>query len=260
MFASLDDGARRVRGRLLRDRRRGRPTATRCRSASALYATEIEAELEGDAFFPELDPGSGTSSRTPSRCVENELGFAFRTYERARYNLDAARGAEQLARMRALEAEGVCIFCPEHVGRWQREPVEHEGEHWYVTRNDFPYEGTRRALPDRRPPPRAGLRGAARRGRRRAVARSAASWPRASARSRTRPSSAAATCASTAAASSHLHVHFVALEPDPAKTVRFRVSARGARASASTATRAPAEGVCSPGRSGTNEREREISR
>ena len=53
----------------------------------------------------------------------------------ALYNLDAARGSQQLERMRALEAEGVCIFCREP-------PFEHEGEHWYVTRNDFPYEGT----------------------------------------------------------------------------------------------------------------------
>ena len=45
--------------------------------------------------------------------------------------------------MEELEAAGVCIFCPEHVGAYQREPVEHSGEHWYVKRNDFPYAGTR---------------------------------------------------------------------------------------------------------------------
>ena len=33
----------------------------------------------------------------------------------------------------------------------------------------------------------------------------------------------------------HLHVHFVALGPDPEKTVRFRVSARGARDSSASA-------------------------
>src|SRR5207248_2933639 len=43
--------------------------------------------------------------------------------------------SEQVERMRALEAEGVCIFCREP-------PFEHAGEHWYVTGNDFPYEGT----------------------------------------------------------------------------------------------------------------------
>jgi dihydrofolate reductase len=48
-----------------------------------LYATEIEAELEGDAFFPELDPAQWRLVEDAGRQVENELSFAFRTYERA---------------------------------------------------------------------------------------------------------------------------------------------------------------------------------
>jgi dihydrofolate reductase len=48
-----------------------------------LYATEIDAELEGDAFFPELDPDEWRLVEDAGRQVENELGFAFRTYERA---------------------------------------------------------------------------------------------------------------------------------------------------------------------------------
>jgi dihydrofolate reductase len=48
-----------------------------------LYATEIEGELDGDAFFPELDPAQWRLVEDGGRRVENDLGFAFRTYERA---------------------------------------------------------------------------------------------------------------------------------------------------------------------------------
>jgi dihydrofolate reductase len=48
-----------------------------------LYATEIEAELDGDAFFPELDEAQWRCVECSERLVENDLGFTFRTYERS---------------------------------------------------------------------------------------------------------------------------------------------------------------------------------
>lgn len=48
-----------------------------------LYATEIEVEVEGDAFFPELEIAEWRCVESGERRVENELGFSFRTYERA---------------------------------------------------------------------------------------------------------------------------------------------------------------------------------
>jgi dihydrofolate reductase len=48
-----------------------------------LYATEIDAEIEGDAFFPELDAAEWSLVEDGGPLLENELGFAFRTYERA---------------------------------------------------------------------------------------------------------------------------------------------------------------------------------
>jgi dihydrofolate reductase len=48
-----------------------------------LYVTEIDAELDGDAFFPELDPAQWRLVEDAGPQLENELGFAFRTYERA---------------------------------------------------------------------------------------------------------------------------------------------------------------------------------
>ena len=49
-----------------------------------LYATEIDAEPEGDAFFPELDASQWHCVEDGERLVESGLCFTFRTYERAR--------------------------------------------------------------------------------------------------------------------------------------------------------------------------------
>ncbi len=58
------------------------------------------------------------------------------------YNFDAARSQAQREKMKRLDQEGVCIFCPEHVHSG-REKVDVETEHWMVKKNDYPYEGTR---------------------------------------------------------------------------------------------------------------------
>ena len=58
------------------------------------------------------------------------------------YDLDAARSPEQRAYMEDLERRRVCIFCPEHVAEYHDRPVEHRGEHWYITQNAYPYAGT----------------------------------------------------------------------------------------------------------------------
>jgi len=128
--------------------------------------------------------------------------------------------------MRSLEVEGVCIFCPEHAERLQREPVEYTGEHWYVTRNDFPYEGTaahylivarRHVSSFEELPDEAGTElWRIRRELAASLGAPAYATVERSGDMRLNGGSVA-----------HLHVHFVALEPEPAKTVRFRVSARG---------------------------------
>ncbi len=57
-----------------------REALSRCQR---LYATEIDAEIEGDAFFPEIDAAQWRCVEHGERLVENDLGFTFRTYERA---------------------------------------------------------------------------------------------------------------------------------------------------------------------------------
>jgi dihydrofolate reductase len=49
-----------------------------------LYTTEIDAEPEGDAFFPEVDGSQWHCVEDGEPLFENDLGFAFKIYERAR--------------------------------------------------------------------------------------------------------------------------------------------------------------------------------
>jgi ATP adenylyltransferase len=139
------------------------------------------------------------------------------------YYLPAARGEEQRRYMEELEAAGICVFCPEHFAAYHREPVELSGEHWYVTRNDYPYEGTRahylivphlhvrafEELPD---------------------AAGAELWSlKRKLRAQLQPSAVATVERSgdmryNGGSVAHLHVHFVALDDAPERTVRFRVS------------------------------------
>jgi diadenosine tetraphosphate (Ap4A) HIT family hydrolase len=143
------------------------------------------------------------------------------------YDLAAAREPEQLARMERLERERICIFCPEHREREHPQPVEHVGEHWWVTRNAFPYPGAEHhylivaqrhvtafdQLPD---------------------AAGAELWAiKRTLKERHAPLATATVERSgdmrfNGGSVAHLHTHFVVLAEEPATTVRFRVSARAA--------------------------------
>src|SRR2546423_658195 len=62
------------------------------------------------------------------------------------YYLNNYRTEEQRAEMLRLEAAGICLFCPEHLGQDPNHiPVLRSG-HWTVTPNRYPYKGTRRHL------------------------------------------------------------------------------------------------------------------
>jgi dihydrofolate reductase len=50
--------------------------------ADRVYATEIEQEIEGDTYFPELSPSHWRRVQGDEPIVENELAFAFVQYER----------------------------------------------------------------------------------------------------------------------------------------------------------------------------------
>jgi diadenosine tetraphosphate (Ap4A) HIT family hydrolase len=144
------------------------------------------------------------------------------------YDVDAARTDEQRRYMEELEAAGVCIFCPEHVEQHHSQPVEHRGEHWYVTRNAFPYPGTiahylivpfRHVSSFDELPDEAG-----------AELWALKRWLK----DRLDPLAVATiersgSMVHSGSSVAHLHTHFVALDAEPAATVKFRVSARAAK-------------------------------
>jgi ATP adenylyltransferase len=148
-------------------------------------------------------------------------------HQRPLYNLAAARGEQQRIFMKELEAAGVCIFCPEHAERHQREPIERTGEYWYVRKNDYPYEGSlahylivarRHVLAFEELPDAAGaeLWELKRELRDRHDAAAFATVER------------SGNMLYNGGSVAHLHVHFVALEQTPSATVRFRLSAHAA--------------------------------
>jgi diadenosine tetraphosphate (Ap4A) HIT family hydrolase len=137
------------------------------------------------------------------------------------YHLEAARSDDQRAYMEDLEERGICVFCPEH----RRAEVVLDGDHFYVTRNLWPYRGTKehwlivprahvRAFDEL--PDEAGAELWALKRQLKGDATATATVER-SGDMRYNGGSVA-----------HLHIHFVILEETPAKTVRFRVSAWGA--------------------------------
>jgi ATP adenylyltransferase len=144
------------------------------------------------------------------------------------YDLDAARSAEQRRYMESLEAAGVCVFCSEHVAEYQPEPVEDTGEHWYVTKNHYPYAGTaahylivakRHVTSFDELPDEAGAElWSIKRSLKHRLAAAALATVERSGDMRCNGGSVA-----------HLHVHLVALGTAPAQTVRFRVSAHARR-------------------------------
>jgi diadenosine tetraphosphate (Ap4A) HIT family hydrolase len=140
------------------------------------------------------------------------------------YYLDAARADSQRRYMERLEAEGVCIFCPEHVAEYHPEPIELSGEHWFVTKNAYPYAGTvahflivsRRHVRsfDELPDAAGAELWAIKRRLKERLAPAATATIERSGNMQYNGGSVA-----------HLHTHFVALDSNPERTVRFRVSA-----------------------------------
>ncbi len=127
--------------------------------------------------------------------------------------------------MRRLEDEGVCVFCREHDPR-QAQGEIYVGRHWYVTENDFPYEGTvahflivaRRHVGsfDELPDDAGSELWQIRRALKRKLGAPAFATVERSGDMRLNGGSV-----------EHLHIHMVALDEEPVKTVRFRVSAHG---------------------------------
>ena len=76
--------------------------------------------------------GSGDSVDSPNAEVEAGL-----------YHMANHRNGEQLAEMRRLEEQGMCLFCPGGLAANSSNQVLHQTEWWTVMRNRYPYANTR---------------------------------------------------------------------------------------------------------------------
>jgi diadenosine tetraphosphate (Ap4A) HIT family hydrolase len=142
------------------------------------------------------------------------------------YDLGAARTDDQRRYMEELEQAGICVFCAEHFATHHREPIEHSGRYWYVTKNDYPYRGAYAhylIVPhehvtsfDELPDEAGAELWAIKRWLKDQLEPLATATVERSGEMTLNGGSVA-----------HLHTHFVALEGEPEKTVRFRVSAHG---------------------------------
>jgi ATP adenylyltransferase len=59
------------------------------------------------------------------------------------YCFDNYRNARQLDDMRALEADGVCIFCPDGLALHRKDRILWRTAQWNIMRNEFPYAGSK---------------------------------------------------------------------------------------------------------------------
>jgi diadenosine tetraphosphate (Ap4A) HIT family hydrolase len=58
------------------------------------------------------------------------------------YCFENVRTPEQQAEMARLDAAGICLFCPEYLASHPQQRILLSTEHWSVTPNKFPYQGT----------------------------------------------------------------------------------------------------------------------
>jgi ATP adenylyltransferase len=59
------------------------------------------------------------------------------------YCFENHRTEEQLRRMRWLESQGVCLFCPNGLKEYAGLSPVWQSDLWTIAPNDFPYKGTR---------------------------------------------------------------------------------------------------------------------
>lgn len=114
--------------------------------------TQVDAECAGDAFFPELTDtewelyayDSHGFTRTHSR---DEYPYRVVGYKRRQkppaVDMDNARIPKQRAAMEGILARGHCPFCPGNLPPEHKQPVEKDGAHWFITKNQWPHKNTK---------------------------------------------------------------------------------------------------------------------
>ena len=122
-----------------------------------LVVTLINNEFDGDRFFPFTSPKDWElvefEKHIPSNSNDQDLyELAFMRYSRRKgannpdsiFYYPSSRSAEQTKKMQDIESLGICPFCSEWLEWFHDSPIDtnFEFEHWVVTPNDNPYEGS----------------------------------------------------------------------------------------------------------------------
>ncbi len=58
-------------------------------------------------------------------------------------NISNARVPAQRKQMVEIQKEGVCPFCPKYFKKYHDAPIIKETDKWLITKNDYPYEGSK---------------------------------------------------------------------------------------------------------------------
>jgi diadenosine tetraphosphate (Ap4A) HIT family hydrolase len=57
-------------------------------------------------------------------------------------NLKNARVPHQEKQMKRILARGICPFCKKYFAEYHAASILKEGKYWFITKNDYPYEGS----------------------------------------------------------------------------------------------------------------------
>lgn len=115
--------------------------------ADTIYLTEVDTEIEGDAFFPELDPIRWEEYEEGrfEADAKNEYGGRFLTYTRTnKYPIvepNNGRNDEYRADLTSILESGNCPFCPGGKTLKQQEILKKD-DSWFLTKNYHPLAGT----------------------------------------------------------------------------------------------------------------------
>lgn len=115
--------------------------------ASRIYFTRVDAELEGDTFFPQLDAVRWKKKKAGAfkQDENHEYSGTFYIFNRTNtYPItepSIGRSEEYRADLTQILESGICPFCPG--GKTlQAQKIEHENDSWYLTHNYVPLKNT----------------------------------------------------------------------------------------------------------------------
>lgn len=117
--------------------------------ADKIFATVLQAEIEGDTFFPRVNLQNWQLDKLEKHVdTKSGLEYYYADYSKRdnnpkMYFIDEGRELQQIWEMEDLERRQVCFFCHKHFKNERPGATEFETKYWYVTKNKYPYKHTK---------------------------------------------------------------------------------------------------------------------